>query len=45
MYQYDMCYRVYVYVIYAHHSREARVWFTGAPKHAYQALDETIETE
>lgn len=24
---------------------QARVWFTGAPKHAYQALDETIETE
>ncbi|CAK9044445.1 unnamed protein product [Durusdinium trenchii] len=24
---------------------KARVWFTGAPKHAYQALDETIETE
>ncbi|CAJ1416255.1 unnamed protein product, partial [Effrenium voratum] len=22
---------------------KARVWFTGAPKHAYQALDETIE--
>eukprot|EP00438_Fugacium_kawagutii_P025875 Skav233685 [mRNA] locus=scaffold1927:171483:177795:- [translate_table: standard] len=25
--------------------KAARVWFTGAPKHAYQALDETIETE
>ncbi|CAE7323349.1 unnamed protein product [Symbiodinium pilosum] len=22
---------------------KARVWFTGAPKHAYQALDETIQ--
>ena len=25
------------------HVNEARVWFTGAPKHAYQALDETIQ--